>query len=598
MKNILFTLATLFFSISIGKTQCNHPDYAGLMELYYSTGGPNWKNNTGWKEGAAGTNCNPCGGWRGITCINNRVTEINLASNNLVGSLPNITNLPNLERFSCERNQITGSIPNFTNLPRLEYLFCFFNQLTGSIPNFTNLPNLKSFNCSGNKLTGSIPNFTNLPNLESLSCGGNQLTGSIPNFTNLPNLKVLYCWENQLTGSIPNFTNLPNLDFFFCFGNQLSGNIPDFSNLPSLKSLSCGGNLLSGNLPGFTKLLSLTYFEASNNNLSGPIPDMTSSSLTGLTLSNNKLTGKFPKLPKELQFLDISKNELTGRIEEFPDSLFHINCSFNKFEGEIPNFTFRKDYVDGMEFNVSNNSFTGRIPEVITYKFWQYRNPVKIDFSNNDLVGCYPSIYCQYLVDTIYKDNQLGGISFLNNKKLPYSGDLIRFCNNGSISTGAPCDDGLATTIEDHILPDCSCLGAIADTCLVTIYDTLIVRDTITEIITDTTFITVTKEVAVTDTLIINLNLMNSANQPVENHILIYPNPASSHIYIDMGDHTLLDNYDMQILNALGQPVYFTTIDKKLYYIDLNGWSGKGTYFVKIKNPNGTTIQTKKIVLQ
>lgn len=138
----------------------------------------------------------------------------------------------------------------------------------------------------------------------------------------------------------------------------------------------------------------------------------------------------------------------------------------------------------------------------------------------------------------------------------------------------------------------------ILDTSLVTIYDTLVIRDTIIQFITDTTYITLTKEVAVTDTLIINLNVINSSNQTVVNNILVYPNPASSHIYLDMGDPALLQNYDMQILNSLGQPVYFTTIDKKLYYIDLNGWSGKGTYFLKIKNPNGTTIQTKKIVLQ
>jgi hypothetical protein len=488
MKIVLqLTLMILLTSTQI-HSQCTHPDYAGLMELYYSTGGPNWTNNTGWKEGAAGTNCDPCSGWKGVSCNDNRVMSINLSSNNLVGIIPNIS-LQLLKSFSCLNNKLSGSIPDFTNLPNLIYFNCLSNKLSGSIPDFKNLPNLNFFICVSNQLSGSIPDFSALPNLAEFYCSYNQLSGSIPDFKNLPILSYLDCGNNQLSGSIPDFKNLPKLLYFICNNNQLSGSIPDFKNLPILSYLDCGNNLLTGNLP---KIKSTT-------------------------------------------FIDLSKNNFVG-------------C--------IPN-----EYC---------------------------LNPIKY-IKNDSLI-----INGEIIVDR----DTICRVNISQNPKLPFQGDIEKFCENGGISTGAPCDDGLATTIEDHILQDCSCLGAIADTCLVTIYDTLIVRDTITQFVTDTTFITITKEVAVTDTLIINLNLMNSTNQPVINTVLVYPNPASSHIYVDTGDPALLENYDMQILNALGQPVYFTSIDKKIYYIDLNGWSGKGTYFLRIKNPAGVTIQTKKIILQ
>jgi hypothetical protein len=448
MKTIFNISIAVILSLTQMQSQCTHPDYAALMELYNSTGGDNWTNNTGWKEGAAGTNCNPCNGWHGVSCdVNNRVNSINLSYNGLTGILPALNNLPNLEYFDCYENNLTGDIPALKNLPKLGY-----------------------FSCSNNKLDGVINNLEDLPNLGVFYCGYNQLTGSIPSLVGLPKLEIFHCNLNKLNGTISEISGTPSLREFRCEYNGLTGKVPELINCPKLEFFSCSENKLTGNLPQFDKLIS-------------------------------------------------------------------------------------------------------------------------IYFNSNNLSGCIPEIYKNYCSSNI--SYNLG-----DNPKLPFQGDLKKFCENGGISTGAPCNDGLATTIEDHILPDCSCLGAIADTCLVTIYDTLIVRDTITQFVTDTTFITITKEVAVTDTLIINLNLMNSTNQPVINTVLVYPNPASSHIYVDTGDPALLQNYDMEILNALGQPVYFTTIDQKIYYIDLNGWSGKGTYFIRIKNPNGTTIQTKKIILQ
>lgn len=111
-------------------------------------------------------------------------------------------------------------------------------------------------------------------------------------------------------------------------------------------------------------------------------------------------------------------------------------------------------------------------------------------------------------------------------------------------------------------------------------------------------FDTIRTFISVMDTLVIKLNIPNSSGDLKINTIKVYPNPASSHIYVDMGTHTLLNNYELQILNNLGQPVFFSPIDKKEYYINLNTFGGKGIYFLRIKNSLGITIETKKIVLQ
>lgn len=109
---------------------------------------------------------------------------------------------------------------------------------------------------------------------------------------------------------------------------------------------------------------------------------------------------------------------------------------------------------------------------------------------------------------------------------------------------------------------------------------------------------TITTFVAVADTLKINLNIPNSNGDISINTLKVYPNPASTHLFIDMGTHTLLNNYDIQIFNQFGQSVYFSPIDKKEYFLDLNTFGGKGIYFLRIRNQLGVTIDTKKIVLQ
>jgi len=212
----------------IPTSECNE-----LVTLYNSTGGANWKNNTGWL-----TTNTPCS-WFGLTCSAGQVSKINLFDdnntpsgttdgNNLVGTIPNL-NLPNLTELVLTYNQLSGTIPDFSNMPNLVKLWLFHNELSGNVPNFTNLPNLADLYLDTNQLSGEIPNFNNLPKLANLGLDYNRLSGNIPNFTNLPNLIGLYLHHNQLSGNIPNFSNLPNLTKLGLDYNQLSGSIPNLT---------------------------------------------------------------------------------------------------------------------------------------------------------------------------------------------------------------------------------------------------------------------------------------------------------------------------------------------------------------------------------
>jgi Leucine-rich repeat (LRR) protein len=268
-------------------TEISQVECESLLQLYHSTDGPNWTNNNGWNV----TNM-PCS-WRGITCENNGVVEINLNgfNNNLVGSIPNFNDLPNLRVLDISFTQLTGAIPDFSGLPNLQSLELSINQLTGPIPNFSNLPNLQNIYFGENRLTGHIPNFNHLPNLQSLDLNGNQLSGAIPNFNALPNLSILSLGGNQLTGSIPDFSNLSNLQVLSLASNRLTGPIPDFSSLPHLQTLNIWNNQLTGTIPDFSALPHLQTLELSSNQLTGTIPDFSSMpNLKSFSLEGNQLT--------------------------------------------------------------------------------------------------------------------------------------------------------------------------------------------------------------------------------------------------------------------------------------------------------------------
>ncbi len=294
-------------------------------------------------------------------------------------------------------NNIFGSLPDFQGIPKVQNIDFNLCNLSGPIPDFSGIPELQVISLFSNNLSGNIPDFSAIPNLFRININANALIGNIPDFTNLANCVNFFASANMLTGPIPNFSNLPLLDNLQLNGNQLEGSIPGFENCPNLIVLNLSANLLTGSIPDFN-LSMLNEFYAVGNQLTGSIPDFTIST--------------------SLQKFHVNNNALTGPVTVFTN------------------------VTDLLEYEVNSNALTGEIPDLSFF-------PNLSDFqcASNNLEGCFPDFVC--------------GVALFNsagNVKMPWEGDHVPFCD-GMSEEGASCNDGDASTINDQLQADCSCLG-------------------------------------------------------------------------------------------------------------------------------------------
>ncbi len=256
-----------------GVAQISAPEREALVELFFSTNGPQWDVKTNWLD-SPGTECT----WFGVTCVSASVHELVLPGNGLVGALPpELGQLASLSRLNLQDNELEGELPGELGAATgLEYLYLDWNSLEGSIPSeLGGLGQLKALGLYDNELTGTIPiELGDLGNLETLSLGRNWLTGQIPSqLGRLKELALLVLSENHLSGPIPK----------------------QVGNLKKLHGLLLSGNYLGGELPSaLGGLTNLEYLLLDNNRLNGVIPSSLYSlsslwDVQGLSLCGNSL---------------------------------------------------------------------------------------------------------------------------------------------------------------------------------------------------------------------------------------------------------------------------------------------------------------------
>jgi hypothetical protein len=206
---------------------------AALMALFYATDGDSWTDKEGW--GNIGSECT----WDRVTCTGSNVTALDLAANQLSGSIP----------------------PDIGNLTYLEWLDLSSNQLSGPLPTeIGSLTSLTDLELSSNQLSGSIPtDIGKLTSLEWLSLSSNYLSGSIPvEIGSLTSLQNLFLSSNRLSGTLPaELGDLITLRWLYLDSNRLAGPIPtEIGSLPGLTGLDLRWNACYSDDPTLVAYLS------------------------------------------------------------------------------------------------------------------------------------------------------------------------------------------------------------------------------------------------------------------------------------------------------------------------------------------------------
>ncbi|NNF03172.1 MAG: hypothetical protein HKN17_01795, partial [Rhodothermales bacterium] len=332
-------------------------DRQALIELYNSTDGANWINNTNWLTGE------PISEWYGVTESVSPDDEwaatIDLQDNNLTGPLPSSWAalvgggaFRDLRNLNLDGNNISGPVPPVLGqLANLQTLTLNDNNLSGGLPpEIANLQNLTFLSILGNQLTGPIPEtYYFMQSLQTLQLLDNQLSGQLPSgLGQNPTLRFLQISFNDLDGTIPpDIADGASIRDVYIAYNNFSGTIPaELGGNPNLEGLDVGGNSLTGTIPPeLGNLTNLTFLRLSGNQLSGVIPPELGDlpELVMLDLSSNQLIGDVPDTFKNLQSIS-SLLLSTNQFFSLPDlsglntlQTLHVFNNFFEFDDLLPN---------------------------------------------------------------------------------------------------------------------------------------------------------------------------------------------------------------------------------------------------------------------
>ncbi|XP_058214305.1 receptor-like protein 33 [Rhododendron vialii] len=356
---------------------------------------------------------------------NGSLWNLVLSDTSFSGNLPeSIENLRELRRIEIHGCYFSGPIPSsLANLSLLVYLDFSNNNFSGSIPSFQGSKNLTSIDLSRNALTGPVPSiyFEGLSNLLNINLAFNSFHGSIPSsLFSLPSMLEIDLSNNQfveISGSLPNGSLSP-LVILDLSSNKIQGPFPSyFFDFQSLNSLFISSNNLSGTLQleSFHRLQNLEVLELSYNSLSVNAsisesslssfpqfvdlalascklqkipPLMNQSSLLGLDLSDNQISGVIPNWIWNISngYLNLSFNLLVGFQQGFIIPIVgYLDLHSNQLHGEIPIPT------EGAYVDYSRNNFSSSIPAEIGNRL---PNAWFFSLSYNMLSGPIPPTLC------------------------------------------------------------------------------------------------------------------------------------------------------------------------------------------------------------
>jgi Leucine-rich repeat (LRR) protein len=200
-KTIIISFALCIFILNAGFSQIDEQDSLALVAFYNSTGGSEWTINDNWLTGA------PVSSWYGVTVSGNRVEQLDLYENNLVGTLPAAMGaLTALERLYLPSNFISGEItPEIGQCTLLHSLDLYVNEISGTFPQeISNCQALSAITMYRNEMSGPFPSvLLSLPLLWRLELGENHFEGTIPvELNNHTVLRLLDLHQNNFSGQM------------------------------------------------------------------------------------------------------------------------------------------------------------------------------------------------------------------------------------------------------------------------------------------------------------------------------------------------------------------------------------------------------------
>ncbi|XP_071735063.1 receptor-like protein EIX2 [Rutidosis leptorrhynchoides] len=371
-------------------------------------------------------------------------TDLDISSNGISDGVPEwFWNLPlGLLSLNLSSNELMGTLPDITlRLDQYHGLDLSNNCFEGRV---SLLPSkIASLNLSGNKFKGNLSFLChNDGNLTFIDLSNNSFSGSLPD-----------CWSQ--------FQKLVVLDLSY---NNLSGNIPlSFGFLTQLEALYLRKNAFVGEVPmSLSNCTNLRFMDLGENNLCGKIPVWIGERLTGLyclVLRSNMFSGSLPPQIcwlSNLHILDLSKNNLAGNL---PNCFGNFSSMSNR-SGDDVRTNYSSSHTYGYAFYIPQVGTHDDYPAEEIEGFndnalvaWKgtYRSFGRtnlnllniIDLSNNNLSGEFPFEITRLV--------ELVSLNFSLNKLHGYL-DLSYNNLSGKIPTGTQLQGFNSTSYEGNPL--------------------------------------------------------------------------------------------------------------------------------------------------
>nr|XP_043624707.1 calmodulin-binding receptor kinase CaMRLK isoform X1 [Erigeron canadensis] len=255
---IKLVLLTTLFTLSQSKN-CNNTDHILISKAFASIS----NFNISW-----------------FHCSNLSISEINLPSKNLTGSISwnYLKNLTHLHTINLSNNSLKGYIPSW----------------------FWSTPSLTQVNLANNKLGGTIgfESGSGLSSIQILNLSFNRFTNlaHLSNFSNLSFLDMSHNNLHLLPFGLNSLTKLQHLDLSSC---NISSPSKPISNLNSLEYLDISNNHMSGIFPkDFPSLTKINFLNISFNNFTGSLPYENVQKFGNKSFINSGMLIKIPNITK------------------------------------------------------------------------------------------------------------------------------------------------------------------------------------------------------------------------------------------------------------------------------------------------------------